>query len=120
MTRRDRIRAKILDRCVATPGPLATPCQIWQGPTSGDVGRGKDYPRMNLDGGTVAPHIAAWVVEHGPIPPRKQLDHLCRVRRCCAVDHLEMVTHKENQRRRDDARRMLCAAAVEYADAMAA
>lgn len=119
MRRRDKIRAKILARCVETPGPLETPCQIWQGPTSGDEGRGKDYPRMNLDGATVAPHIAIWVVENGPIPPRKQLDHLCRVRRCCAENHLEMVTHKQNQKRRDIARRMLCAAAQNYAEACA-
>jgi len=126
MTRRDKIRKKILDRCVETPpppGPLKTPCQIWQGPTSGDEGRGKDYPRMNLDGGTVAPHIAIWVVENGPIPPRKQLDHLCMRRRCCAEDHLEMVTHKQNQKRRDEARRarkLLCEAAENYAEALAA
>ena len=120
MTRRERIRKKVLDRCVETPGPLDTPCQLWQGPTSGTDGRGAGYGRMSLDGGTVAPHIAIWVVENGPIPPRKQLDHLCRVRLCCAEDHLEMVTHKENQRRRDRARRILCEAAIEYAEAMAA
>lgn len=117
MTRRERIRAKILARCVEAPGPLATPCLVWQGPTSGD-GRGGGYGRMSLDGGTVAPHIALWVVDNGPIPPRKQLDHECRNRLC--VRHTQMVTHKQNQRRRDVARRMLCDAAMQYAEEIAA
>lgn len=57
---------------------------------------------MNLDGGTVAVHRAWFTNENGLIPPRKQLDHLCRIRLC--VVHSEMVTHKKNQLRRDQAR----------------
>lgn len=117
MSRRDRIRDKIQARCVLVPGPLPTPCRLWTGPTSGSEGRGAGYGRMNLDGGTVAPHIALWIVENGPIPPRKQLDHLCMNRLC--VDHTELVTHKQNQKRRDAARRALQAAAVNYAEACA-
>ena len=64
---------------------------------------------MKLDGATVAVHIAMWVIEHGPIPPRKQLDHVCRNRLCVRPDpdHLEMVTHKQNMKRRDAALRQL-------------
>mgnify|MGYP002718624538 CR=1 FL=1 len=108
-SRRDRIRAKIDARCITVPGPLDTPCKVWQGPTSGD-GRGGGYGRMNLDGGTVAVHITVFVLEHGPIPPRKQIDHKCKVRLCCAEDHLEMVTHKVNMRRRDQTRSFACEA----------
>jgi hypothetical protein len=44
-----------------------------------------------------------WVCEHGIIPPKKQLDHTCPGHRrlCCNPAHLELATHKENQRRRD-------------------
>lgn len=35
----------------------------------------------------------------GPIPAGLELDHTCRVRRCVNPDHLEPVTHAENQRR---------------------
>lgn len=108
MSRRDNIRRRIHDRVEVKPGPLPTYCWIWTGPTSGKTGRGKGYPRMNLDGATVAVHITAFVVEHGPIPPRKQIDHKCRNRLCVRHDHLEMVTHKQNQRRRDEARRFTC------------
>lgn len=97
--RRDRIREKILSRCVRDGD-----CLLWTGPDSGK-GRGGGYPRMNLEGGTIAVHIAFWVVEHGPIPPKKQLDHTCRKRRC--IWHLELVTHKRNQKRRADARRYI-------------
>ena len=42
-----------------------------------------------------------WVYESriGPIPDGLQLDHLCRNKRCVNPDHLEPVTHAENQRR---------------------
>jgi len=35
----------------------------------------------------------------GPIPDGYQIDHLCRVRACCAPSHLEAVTPAENWRR---------------------
>lgn len=103
--RRDRIRAKIAANTIPAPCPvpgLDGPCRLWQGSTSGS-GRGGDYARMSLDGATVAVHIAAWVNENGLIPPRKQLDHLCRTRRCVNADHLELVTPRENARRRSAA-----------------
>ena len=110
MNRRDAIRAKIFSRVKVTDcgyeidGEIS-PCHIWTGPDSGN-GRGGGYPRMFLDGGTVAVHIAIWVNENGIIPPKKQIDHKCRQRRCCNNDHLEMVTHKQNQRRRADAQKV--------------
>ena len=103
-TRRDRIRAKLMSRTDIVDTGYETPCHLWTGPTSGD-GKGGDYGRMSLDGATVATHIAAWTNEHGLIPPRKQLDHLCGQRRCWREDHLELVTHRKNQRRRDQRRK---------------
>tara|TARA_Y100000815_G_scaffold169233_2_gene153591 strand:+ start:10493 stop:10834 length:342 start_codon:yes stop_codon:yes gene_type:complete len=100
MSRRDAIRKKIMARVVVTLGPLETPCKIWTGPTSGN-GRGGGYPRMCLDGQTVAVHIVNWTNENGYVPGRKQLDHLCRNRLCVEDTHLELVTHKQNQKRRD-------------------
>ena len=108
MNRRDRIREKVLSRVKFVPHPVYGMCYIWQGPTSGSTGRGKDYPRMSLDGGTVAVHITMWVNENGIIPPRKQLDHLCMRRLCVNDKHLELVTHKVNQKRRDKARQLTC------------
>lgn len=108
MTRREAIAQKVAARTRVEPAPhwldpWLGPCHIWLGPTSGN-GRGGGYPRMSLDGATVAVHIAVWTNEHGLIPPRKQIDHLCRRRCCVNADHLEMTTHKRNQKRRAVAR----------------
>lgn len=104
--RRAAIVAKVLARVEISPvipKGLKTPCLLWTGADSGS-GRGGGYPRMKLDGGTVAVHIVMWIIEHGPIPPRKQIDHRCSVRRCVNPDYLQMVTHKKNQKLRDERR----------------
>jgi len=77
-----------------------SPCLLWLGSHSGN-GRGGGYPRMSLDGQTVAVHIVSYVNTNGYVPGKKQIDHLCNNRMCVNPDHLEMVTHKTNQRRRD-------------------
>lgn len=92
-----RVYEKIIDRVIVEDSG----CWRWTGPHSGEKGRGKLYPRMCLDGATVAVHRAMFVLWNGPIPPRKQVDHTCRNRACVNPDHLEMVTHRENQKRRD-------------------
>lgn len=76
-----------------------TGCWEWQGPTSG-TGRGGGYGRMSLYGQTVAVHIVMFVNFFGYVPSKKQIDHKCTNRICCNPDHLEMVTHKQNQRRK--------------------
>ena len=95
--RRARIVRKILLRVVITESG----CWVWTGPTSGTTGRGRGYPRMCLDGATIAVHKTMFVCEYGPVPPKKQIDHKCKNRLCVRPEHLEMVTHRENQRRRD-------------------
>lgn len=104
-SRRDRLRARIMARVEIDP---VTGCYNWTGPTSGKSGRGAGYPRMSLDGQTVAVHIVMWTIEHGYIPGKKQLDHVCRNRRCVRPDnkdHVEMVTAKRNAKRREEAKR---------------
>jgi hypothetical protein len=97
MTRREKMREYILARTIVDDDG----CRIWTGRTSGN-GRGGGYPRFDFDGGTMAVH-RAWILENGPIPSRKQLDHTCRKRLC--IDCTELVTHKVNQERRPAAQR---------------
>ncbi len=106
-TRRDHIFNKVMNRVELVPCDARNcqgPCWIWQGPSSG-TGRGGGYPRMNLDGQTVAVHKVMFTHLHGFIPGKKQLDHKCRNRMCVSPFHTELVTHKENCRRRDRANR---------------
>lgn len=94
--RRKRIFDKIMTRVHINHD---SGCWEWQGPNSGS-GRGGGYGRMSLDGQTVAVHIVIFSNFFGFIPGKKQIDHKCKNRICCNPDHLEMVTHKQNQRRR--------------------
>lgn len=58
---------------------------------------------MKLSGQTVAVHRVSFTNANGYIPGKKQIDHVCRNRRCVNPDHLEMVTAKRNAIRRDEA-----------------
>lgn len=46
-----------------------------------------------------AVHRITYTMAVGPIPDGYQVDHLCRIPRCCNPDHLEAVTPAENRRR---------------------
>ncbi len=100
MSRRDDIRARILASVDVVMAGYETPCWLWTMADSGS-GRGGGYPRMKLNDHTCAVHKVAFVNEYGFVPGNKQIDHKCRNRRCVNPDHLEMVSHRENQKRRD-------------------
>lgn len=57
------------------------------------------YGRYCSGGGQTQAHIVSYEDENGPVPDGLELDHLCRVRCCVNVKHLEAVTHAENCRR---------------------
>ena len=97
--RRDNILAKIMGN---VDTDTESGCWEWQGPTSGD-GRGGGYGRMSLNGQTVAVHRVVYTHYFGFIPGKKHIDHRCRNRRCCNPLHLELVSAKENAKRRSKA-----------------
>ena len=70
-------------------------CLVWTG------ARGKTgYGRIRgPDGRMMYTHKLAWEIARGPVPPGRFLDHKCRVRLCLDVEHLEVVTTAENNRR---------------------
>jgi hypothetical protein len=57
------------------------------------------YGRAPSNKGAMTAHRWAYEILGGVVPDGKQLDHLCRNRRCINPDHLEPVTAKENIRR---------------------
>lgn len=98
---KDRIykQVKIEDTGYTVNG-IPSPCHLWKGPTSGS-GRGGGYGRISINGVLSAVHRVAYAHFFGYIPAKKQVDHLCNVHNCCNPEHLELVSHIENQKRRD-------------------
>ena len=69
-------------------------CLIWSGPLRRD-----GYANVNFDNKTRMVHRVVWELSIGPIPHGMTLDHLCRVRCCANITHLEPVSMAENIRR---------------------
>jgi hypothetical protein len=74
-------------------------CWVWTGQVNN-----KGYGQMSFEGRKQPTHRIAYRLLRGPIPAGLELDHLCRVPLCFNPDHLEPVTHAENQRRMGEAR----------------
>lgn len=66
-------------------------CLLWVG---GRLVSG--YGKIKIGGKNISVHRAAYEIAKGPIAPELVIDHLCRNRACCNVDHLEPVTRGEN------------------------
>lgn len=74
---------------------MDTRCILWPGAKNN-----KGYGVQRIHGVNKLAHHVAWFIEHGVWPAwDKELDHLCRVRACINVQHLEEVTHQENCKR---------------------
>lgn len=72
-------------------------CWIWQGPNSGKGNKaGRGYGRIKYRSKTHAVHRISYVLWNGPIPGKKQVDHICNNRLCCNPNHLQLVTSKKN------------------------
>lgn len=77
-----------------------TPCWRWLKFIE-TKGRSKGYPKTNVNGVTKRAHKVYYEDHFGvKLEPHIQLDHKCRNRSCVNPDHLEPVTHRENQDRR--------------------
>jgi|SRR6516162_1033280 hypothetical protein len=107
--------AERLWRRVRKGGP--DDCWLWLGANNGNgygvIGRG------GREAGQTYVHRVAWELAHGPIPAGLEVDHLCRTRCCVNVAHLELVTHRENNRRGEtlsalNARKTHCPAGHPY------
>lgn len=77
-------------------------CWLWRGDlTSNGYGR---FYQDELSSGVAHRWLYKRIV--GAVPDELHLDHLCRVRNCVNVDHLEPVTTQENTRRSESGRNM--------------
>lgn len=83
---------------------VSSGCWIWTGAKSGVPG----YPQYAYGRYAVTTRPLYFKIAHrfsyefanGPIPQGLEIDHKCQVKLCVNPDHLEVVTHQENCRRR--------------------
>lgn len=90
---------RILSRTVSGPNS----CVLWTGAKTP-----KGYGQIRFEGRLHAVHRVVFEASKGPIPDGLEIDHLCRVRNCVNPEHLEAVTHAENNRRSIRNRRSTC------------
>jgi hypothetical protein len=60
------------------------------------------YGVFNMNDRQYLAHRLVWESLVGIIPPRLQIDHLCRNKGCVNPDHLEVVSGPENARRANE------------------
>lgn len=72
-------------------------CWLW----TGALNRGGYGVVRDGDGRARILHRLVWELLVGPVPDGMDLDHVCRVRRCCNPAHLEVVTRQINVDRGD-------------------
>lgn len=66
-------------------------CWLWTGATNQS-----GYGRIGWEGKVAYAHRLVYMDEYGDIPKGLEIDHLCRVRGCVRVGHMELVTRREN------------------------
>ena len=64
-------------------------------------GRESGYTTISFNGRRVSAHRFSYAAFIGDVGGDQEIDHLCRDRACVNPDHLELVSRKENLRRRD-------------------
>ena len=107
VSRRDRIihtiysNVLIEDRGYKDEHGNPSCCYIWQGGSTGQNGRGANYPKWSLDGQKVRVHRVVFCHFEGYIHAKRHVDHRCRTRMCVRYEHLRSVTHKQNMLFRD-------------------
>lgn len=92
---RERFRAKVdFDGPVPLHNPALGPCHLWLAACTGN-----GYGQFRWGGQMGLAHRFIYTETFGAIPDGMQLDHLCRVRNCVNVAHLEVVTNRQNGER---------------------
>ncbi len=81
----------ICDESMCPRQDLIGPCHVFRGCTNG-----QGYGVISLNRKATRVHRYIWERENGPIPEGTEIDHQCRNRAYCNVDHLRCVTRQVN------------------------
>lgn len=87
----ERFWRKVVAGPVPTHRPDLGPCWLWAASL-----RTGGYGQYAHNGTMRRAHKVAYEVLVGPVPAGLDLDHLCRVRRCCNPGHVEPTTRSVN------------------------
>ena len=88
----ESVKERLFDNYVEQPGPMETPCWIWQGAPN-SAGRG----RLHFDGKRVSVHRLALMVKlRRGILPDHQANHHCHVPMCMNPGHVYEGTVADN------------------------
>ena len=93
MTYKQRAVIPLRDRIMRRVEVAPDGCWLWTGALAPN---GYGIVQKGRRAGTTVVHKAMWQLDNGPVPDGLELDHLCRVRRCCNPAHLEPVTRQTN------------------------
>lgn len=90
-----------IDRFMRHVDKLPSGCWFWTGARSRGRGNRKWYGSFRVGGRVVRAHRFSCDVLGGrTCPPGHHRDHTCRFSLCVNFEHLEIVTHEENQKRK--------------------
>jgi len=62
------------------------------------------YFRKNVKGKLIMYHRFKWLEAGNDIPDGYEIDHLCKNRACCNVDHLQCITREQHLRETNEQR----------------
>lgn len=95
------------DRFMSKVEVLRCGCWYWTGARSRGRGNKKWYGSFWVGGKVIRAHRYAdeELAGRGPLPPGEHRDHTCEFSMCVNPDHIERVTHDENERRKQERRR---------------
>jgi len=102
----NRLPANMLAKIAATDCPvegLEGMCWTWTGCINS-----KGYGCVSIDGTVQLTHRVSYALHVAAIPADRQIDHLCRNKKCCNPRHLEAVTGKVNAERTMQAMKTRC------------
>ena len=77
-------------------------CWVWQGSLSTNGYSNIRWKAFHERFKTPLGHRMVYMFYNGVIPEGKEIDHKCHNRACLNIAHLQVVTHAENNRRRNE------------------